>query len=218
MRTVHVQFNSVWKGSVQICYLAACGLTDVVLVGTPSSTATVVAALLQERDLVCGSQIVAGNLLQPSAMRCMVLENPCPLLVLSSSPKGSQGMPHSSVLPLVHPFEVADGPTADHVCLSPAVFWMPWCFGAFCCYSWQLLRLGEEQNCLGVFHKSTFMRAKSTFGLDRAFSYFFLSREFSQNFQVFLLRELLFFSNSVYDSFFICISKRLCETPVLFTS
>lgn len=217
MRTVHVQFNSVWKGSVQICYLAAYALTDVVLVGTPSSTATVVAALLQERDLVCGSQIVAGNLLQPSAMRCMVLENPCPLLALSSSPKGSQGMPHSSVLPLVHPFEVADGPTADHVCLSPAVFWMPWCFGAFCCYSWQLLRLGEEQNCLGVFHKSTFMRAKSTFGLDRAFFYFFSHVNFHRIFK-FSFLENYFLSNSVYDSFFICISKRLCETPVLFTS
>lgn len=102
-----------------------------VLVGTPSSTATVVAALLQERDLVCGSQIVAGNLLQPSAMRCIVLENPCPLLVLSSSPKGSQGMPHSPVLPLVHPFEVADGPTADHVCfISCGVLnaLVLWCF------------------------------------------------------------------------------------------
>lgn len=71
-----------------------CALTDVVLVGTSSSTVTMVAALLQEKDgekvLVCGSQIVAGNLLQPSAVSCTMLEGPCLVLVTSSSPEGSQ--------------------------------------------------------------------------------------------------------------------------------
>lgn len=61
------------------------------------------------------------------------------------------------------------------------------------------------------------MRAKSTFGLDRAFFYFFCHVNFHRIFK-FSFLENYFLSNSVYDSFFICISKRLCETPVLFTS
>lgn len=48
----------------------------------------------------------------------------------SNTPKGSQWMPHSSVLALIDPFELAGGPSAVFRAsvLPPAVLWVPQCF------------------------------------------------------------------------------------------